>query len=177
MTSDTMGRRLAVHRQSLKWSQAAVYRAWRKYGDPEVKILAEVEVDKLREAEREAIAFHQTMVPNGYNLMSGGEGALAVAEETRLKLSIAHKGRKQSASWCKKLSKRMAGNTYTLGRKQTPEHVEKRMAVHRGAKRSEEFRKRMREVALGRFMSAETRARIAETMRKRRAENPNWKKR
>jgi len=59
MTSELMRRRLAVHRMTLKWSQAAVYRAWRKYGDPEVSILAEVEVDKLREAEREAIAFNK----------------------------------------------------------------------------------------------------------------------
>ena len=168
MTSEAMGRRLAVHRMSLKWSQAAVYRAWRKYGDPEIIILAEHEVDKLREAEREAIAFHNTMVPNGYNLVSGGEGALAVAEETRIKLSLAKKGKKPSALCVQKLIERNKVQTWNNGRKQTAEHNEKRAAANRGKKRSQEFRDRMSVVAKSRVMSAETKAKIAATMRIRR---------
>ena len=174
MTSQTMGRRMAVHRMCLKSSDALLYRAWRKYGDPEVSILATVEVDKLRETEREAIAVHNTMPPYGYNLASGGEGALAIAEETRQKLSKAGKGRPKSEQWRKQFSERIKGNQWWVGRKQTPEHAEKRAAANRGKKRNNDFKERMREVSLGRYMSPETRAKIAVTMKAKRAANPNW---
>jgi hypothetical protein len=105
--------------------------------------------------ERMLIAEHLTMAPNGYNMTEGGEhlSKFSVSEATRKKLSVAG-----------------------LGRKQTPEWIEKRIARHRGAKRSpdtcarisaakkanfnEDTRRRMSEAQKGKRASLETREKM-----------------
>jgi group I intron endonuclease len=51
-----------------------IYNAWRKYDDPDCKILAIIENHMLAETERKAIEIFSSMVPNGYNCTSGGDG-------------------------------------------------------------------------------------------------------
>ncbi len=57
-------------------SPLPVYRAWRKYGAPKLTVLAVLEKRMLAAAEKRAIRVYGTVVPGGYNIMSGGEGAL-----------------------------------------------------------------------------------------------------
>jgi len=89
--------------------------AWNKYGDFEFEMLAFCKEDDLLHQEQLAInAFNA--VKEGYNisLIAGAPMRGRVAsEETRRKQSLAHQGKAQ-----------------------TPEHVEKRTAKHRGTKRS-----------------------------------------
>ena len=163
-----------------KGCKFAVYRAWRKYGDPEVKTLAVIEQHMLRETERKAIAVFGTMVPNGYNLMLGGEGAGIASEETRRKQSIAQKGKKNSAETIERMTAAQRARTYEslatwLGKKHDPESVEKRAAANRGKKRSPEFRARMSEVAKNRPPWTEERKKqVSESMKRARASNLNW---
>ena len=66
--------RFKGHRKSARdGSQAAVHRAWRKYGDPELSVLAVVENKMLQDAEKRAIAVFGTFGKGGYNLTPGGE--------------------------------------------------------------------------------------------------------
>jgi predicted GIY-YIG superfamily endonuclease len=136
MTSDTLRRRINNHRMYMrKGCDFAVYRAWRKYGDPEVKTLAVVEPHMLRETERKAIAVFGTMVPNGYNLMLGGEGADIASEETRAKQSIARKGRPLPEKHRENLAAATRARSYeslasNLGRTQDAKWVEKRAAAN-----------------------------------------------
>lgn len=164
MTSQSLAKRVAIHRMCLKRSTAALYRAWRKYGDPEIQTLAIVEKRMLRDTERKAIAVFNTMVPNGYNLVAGGEGG-GISAESRRKMSEAGKGRPKSAEHRQKIGLAHAGNRHALGYKQTPEHISKRAAAHLGSKRSAEFRMRMSELAKRRIHSEESNRRRSETMK------------
>lgn len=69
-------RYLGHEKAALRGSHLPVHRAWRKYGDPKLTILAVLEKEMLAETEKRAIVVYGTVVPNGYNIMSGGEGAL-----------------------------------------------------------------------------------------------------
>ena len=66
--------RFRGHRKDARSSESLMYRAWRKYGEPTVKILAVIENSLLHETERKAIAIYGTKTPGGYNLTDGGEG-------------------------------------------------------------------------------------------------------
>lgn len=181
MTSQTMEQRFAGHRAYMKKGcKFLVYSAWRKYGDPEFKVLAVVEPHMVRETERKAIAVFGTMVPNGYNLMLGGEGAGIASEETRRKQSLAAKGKPKSEQGRQNIAAGVRNRPYEslanrLGKPQTPEWAEKRAAANRGKKRSPEFRARMSEIARSRpSWTEERKKQVSESMKAVRAANPNW---
>jgi hypothetical protein len=60
------------------------------------------------------------------NLTDGGEGTSNVTEEVRKKLRKAHLGKKLSVNAIESLRKRMIGNKYCLGKKQSEETKRKR---------------------------------------------------
>lgn len=174
MTSQSVARRIAVHRMCLKRSSAALYRAWRKHGDPEVKTLAIVEKHMLRDTERKAIAVFSTMVPNGYNLVAGGEGG-GVSAESRRKMSLVHKGKPKTAEHRRQIGIGQFGRPGTwTGKKQSSEHIARRAEAHRGSKRSPEFCMHMSEIAKQRVVSDETRKKTSESMKAARAARPDW---
>jgi group I intron endonuclease len=181
MTSELLRRRLAIHRRDSKTKPAYVYRAWRKYGDPEIKVLAVVEEHMLRDTERKAIAVFKTLAPHGYNLVHGGEGG-GTSEYMRRMVSLRFKGKKLSPETRAKMSaaqfERFKNSPNpTIGRKRTPEQIEKTASWHRGRKRSKEFCARMSEVAKRQVRTPELNAKVSETMKRKRAEHPElWKK-
>jgi group I intron endonuclease len=63
--------------------------AIRKYGnsDWELVLLYECKIDDLDHYEKEFIAKHNTMAPNGYNLTSGGNAGTTVSDEHRKRIS------------------------------------------------------------------------------------------
>lgn len=165
MTSQPVAKRMAIHRMTLKSSSAAVYRAWRKHGDPTVTTLAVVEEHMLRDAERKAIAVFGTMVPNGYNLVAGGEGG-GVSAESRRKMSLARRGVPKTAEHRKKIGDANRGKIWaTRGRSQSPEHVAKRAAANRGKKRDADFCARLSAIHKGKVISEEVRKRTSESMK------------
>jgi hypothetical protein len=99
------------------------------------------------ESEQEALAYEREMIAlhgreNLTNLIDGGEGTSNPSKETRERMRVAH-----------------------LGKKQSPELVEKRVAHRRGKQHSPETRQKMSETAL--LQSPETRARKSRAMKGR----------
>lgn len=94
--------------------------------------------DEAEEYERYAIKKYNTMVPNGYNLQSGGGVNRKVSEETRRKIS--------------------EGN---MGKVMAPEHIELLREINTGKVVSEETREKLREANLGKTLTKEHRESIS----------------
>jgi len=123
-------------------------RAWNKYGEDvfTFTVLEEVEDGMLLATEQ--IRLDRLFAcGNHYNIatVAGPEGPLS--EETRRKISVAQ-----------------MGNQYSLGYKQTEEHIRKRIAPLVGHKRpplTEEHKRKIGEAGKGRVVSDETRRKIS----------------
>jgi len=144
----------------------------------------------LNEAERWWIATLDSMAPKGYNLTTGGEGAIP-CEETRKKMSETMKRRMTPEKMKALLDLAHAG---VRGSKWTPERhamrkarvtpeeeCKKISAGNKGKKRSPESRERYRAAALRRKLDEETKRKISEAHKGKPAPwmrgNKNWKKR
>ena len=133
-------------------TQFDVHRAWAEFGEPELVILAEVAPEDLAQAEMEAVARFNTLEPNGYNLTAGGKRTKfsgktskrrsasftgrIYSENTRKNMSEAAK--KRDPSTRKDLSK------FWEGKKQSPEHIAKRIRP-KGWHHSEETKQKISE--------------------------------
>ena len=85
-----------VYRHRSKISKTAISLAIAKYGFDyfNISILQECQTqDELNVAEEYWIKYLNTLAPNGYNLKEGGGSKGKATAETRLKMSIAHKGK------------------------------------------------------------------------------------
>lgn len=100
ITTKSAKRRYTSHRlNAANGHDAVVYRAWRKYGAPELTIIELVDDrQSLYEAEVRLIIEHNTLQPFGYNQLPGGDIPPMVilghhSEKTRLRISESLKGR------------------------------------------------------------------------------------
>ncbi len=154
-TRRTLARRWKQHQVSK--GCCALNSAIQKYGVENFTIEPICEpptIELMNEFEKEYIERYCTLVPNGYNLMTGGP-APQHSEETRKKISDAHMGKKASAEARHKMSEsrkgkkmsegshkallaRNKGNTYGVGHTVSEKH---RLILQRP--RSEETRLRM----------------------------------
>jgi group I intron endonuclease len=174
MTRQKLEKRIASHRYDAKAKKGFVmHDAWRKHGEPELKILANVENSMLRETEQKFIKELNTMVPNGYNLTTGGDGGWEISEETRLKQSKAGKGRLKTEEHKAKIGQAHIGNKWGLGNKRTLEGQANVTAFHTGRKRSLETRLKMSASAKGKPKSEEFKLKVAAKMREVRKNN-SW---
>ena len=135
--------------------------AWNKYGEDSFRhtILAEC-------PERERDALEQSWIDSlrssvsacGYNQcpVVGSRSGLPHSEETKAKMSRAHKGRVRSAIHCQRIGDAQRG------RKLSPEHIAKMSAALKGRKHSPESIRKSVEARRGFRHSAETRARFSE---------------
>jgi len=123
-------------------------------------------VTEAIELERLLIADLGTLAPAGYNLTAGGEVRKEVSAETRRRLSLAHRGIKQSAETIERRRVSM------LGKPQTAQKSERIRAAKLGVKRSPEFCEKMRQLRRGRELpeSAKQKLRLFWTGRKRKTE-------
>jgi len=83
-----------------------------KYGKDKFNIIQIDEAETLEEANRKEVKwaeFYECFSPNGYNLKAGGRKYLYMSQETRDKISKAHKGRKASKETIDKLRKSHLG--------------------------------------------------------------------
>ena len=185
----TAQKRFKQHLWSAKKSNQLAYRAWRKHGEPMLKVLAVVENVLLHEIEIKAIASYGTLTPNGYNMTLGGDGTpgLIHSLETRAKFSIISKARIYSAETRKKIGAKSKGRklspessakkSATLralmaipeerakrgrkGKRLSPEHRAKISASHTGKKISPGTKARLASYNVGRVFTAEHRANLS----------------
>ena len=135
ITTNSVASRYRQHKTEARCgTNRAVYNAWRKHGEPDLQVLAELEDDDLAAAEVRAIAVFGTSVPFGYNTSSGGDispmknpDVAKKAVSTR-RAGVGYKqllGKKMSPEVCAAMSARM------LGKKLSPETKAKVVAAIR----------------------------------------------
>lgn len=92
ITEKSSSERFLCHKRAYKTSKMLVARAWRKYGQPNMTILAVIENFDLAETEMRAIKVFDTQHPNGYNLLEGGQRSPMFCADVVAKI----RGRKHS---------------------------------------------------------------------------------
>ena len=169
--------------------------AFKKYGKANFtyEILHDGIIPEILDSfEIQAIAEHNTVVPNGYNLTHGGEGG-APSEETKRKMSATKKGKTFSEEHRRKISEAQIGKSVSeeTRRKMSENNAAKRPEVRRkiseANKRrvhkphSEETKRKMSEAHKGRPawnkgkpVSEETRRKMSES--RKGEKNPNFGK-
>ena len=145
--------------QSLRGSKLILHCAIRKYGVESFErcILARAHtIDELNCLEEFHIKVQNTMVPNGYNLMPGGNNCERTVE-TRLKQSLAKSGKALSSEHRKHLSEARFGKPHpcckwTDERKSKRSMLNKRLGIkppsRLGTHQTEEHKQHLRESRL-----------------------------
>lgn len=152
-------------------SNLPFHRAIKKYGENAFvwEVLDEVMFsDLLLDLEKFYIKKYNTLVPNGYNLMFGGDNNVGYkhSAETRAKISAANKlignnklGTHLSDETKKKISESHKGaKNYNFGKHLSGDHRKKIGLSNIGRRHSEEAKQKMR----GRKMSDETKQKLRE---------------
>lgn len=118
--------RLNKYKNLLCSDQQYIYHAILKYGWDNMKVTIlyseernELSNDTLNRLEEEFIEKFNTLIPNGYNLKTGGNQPL-LSKETKEKMSIAKIGKRFSEEHRKKLS--IAQNKEKVKRKKSLTH-------------------------------------------------------
>lgn len=149
--------RFGDHRYGARHNrQNLLYHAWRKYGEPTLKILATVENSLLHEMEIRAIAAYKTVSPHGYNLTSGGAGLFNPPPEIRAKMIASHIGKSHSLETRAKMSAAHSNPS--------AETRAKKSAAQKGKTISLEHRAAISRAHKGRIISPEQRAKISATL-------------
>lgn len=132
------------HLRKNKHSNVKLQNAYNKYGEENFSfdVLEELDnADKMTvlEKEHDYIKKYDTF-KSGYNMSEGFDGSTLVEWTERQK---------------KLASERWKGNDIWLGRKQSPEHIKKRTAVHKGKVLNDETKRKISESRLGKYRGEE----------------------
>lgn len=112
-------------------------------------------LDELNKKEQEHILLFNSLAPNGYNLMKGGDN-FERSKEIREKISNSLRGRIIDEEWRKNISE---GHR---GLKKTEETKQKIRDAHLGMRMSEESKEKLRHARTGKKASAETIQKMSE---------------
>jgi hypothetical protein len=141
-TARNMNIRIAQHKRSVKsGSQLPVHCAWRKYGEPEITVVAEFDTqDELHAAEKAAIIAVGTLAPQGYNVAYGGDTAPSKNPEVAAKIADKATGRKYSdvSSWVDASTRRWKDADY---RKKVSDGLKATWTDEKRAERSEQSKR------------------------------------
>ena len=137
-TTRTVSIRWSGHKNRVKEGcTLPLHSAMRKYGHEsfELTILATAQtLEELNYLEVEYIKKYNTLVPEGYNLASGG-GVRMWHPESRVKIALANSRRVTTAATRDKRRKLMLGNTYTKGMRGIFHHSEASKERHSAARK------------------------------------------
>lgn len=126
------------------------------------EILEECDLELLNEKEQHWIAEFNSMMPNGYNLTSGGGQLTIVSEETKQKMSIAQTGRIVTEEQREKMSIARTGKTLT-------EETKQKISVSVKNNITEESKQKQRDSMIGHEVTAKTREKISKAKTGRKA--------
>ena len=179
-TNGSVERRWSDHRKSAQAGRTVFAKAIRKYGHEafgisSVKLPAGSSQMNLNEAERLYIAELGSLVPNGYNLRSGGDGGGLLSETTRSRMSLGwhstHRGQPHTAEAREKMSASRKGKCSPALRSFLAEANARRTfsaetrakisAAKTGAICSPEVRSKISAALSGRSLSLDTRAKMS----------------
>jgi len=150
--------RFAEHRRcSATSTRGLVYRAWRRYGEPKLTVLAILDNGDLCRAEIEAIRTFGTLSPGGYNLSYGGEISPTLNPVVAAKVALAMTGKSPSPATRQKLSD--AKYRLTTDTRAKMSASQKARAIREGM--VSEVRNTPSGSRVGRKLSAETRAKLS----------------
>lgn len=158
---------------------AAFFNAIKKYGWDNIQheiVLDGLTEDEAKRKECELIKqFKAQDRKHGYNLTAGGDGMSNPSEETRRKLSAAHKGKRPSLGYRhtedakRRIGEASKGNTWNIGRKAS-EGTKAKLSKARTGMRfpnrlppTVETRRKISEANKGRVFSEEVRRKIGES--------------
>ena len=153
ITVQRLERRLAYHRHDalINKLNRPVCTAWRKHGQPSVEVLMEIEATKLKDTEVRFIRELNTQLPNGYNVLPGGE--------------LGRLGLKHATETCAKMSSAWRAH-YAV-----PENFDKLVQARRKAYEDHpDLRARISELAKVRFSDPEQRAALTRRVRAQMAD-------
>jgi len=139
ITESTPALRFRDHKGSAlkRGSKCLVHKAWRKYGEPKLVVLAVVENQDLRLAEQKAIQVFGTMHPDGYNMTPGGEIAPSSIPEIAAKIAIGRTGKRHSEETKRRISELKTGQpSPRRGTKHSEESKLKMSVSHKGIEQS-----------------------------------------
>jgi len=137
ITTKTSKWRYGIHKKMVNGKNYPLYNAWRKYGAPDLRVLAVLEDEELAGNEIRAIRVLNTLVPNGYNLSLGGELAPSKNPLIAKKISISLTGKKLSQKTKDKIGAIHRGKTLSNGHRSA---ISKR---HLGSHLSEEHKAKL----------------------------------
>lgn len=151
----------------------ALHNAIQKYGCDAftVEILHEALDIFLDDLEVTEIKEHNTIVPHGYNLQSGGRSNKVVSDKTRQKMSESQKKRKRKPRTPETRRKISISLTGRKNKPHTPETRRKISAANKGKTRSLEARKKISDANKGRkgkTLSPEHRQKLSESLKGKR---------
>lgn len=155
-TVTSLARRWSQHSTSMK--NSPLYNAFRKYGPENFTIEAictALDPEHLNELERYFIYYYNSLVPNGYNLTSGGDSAFTRSKYTKELQRKAMTGRVPSEETRAKISQTLMG----------------RPGNRKGATHTEEVKKLISEKQFGRTLSKATRNKMSASHKDRLANN------
>lgn len=150
----SLGRRWSQHSTSKK--NSPMYNAFRKYGPENFTIetvCSALDPSYLNELEQYFIKFYNSLVPNGYNLTTGGDSAFNRSQHSKDLQRDAMLGHEVSEETRAKISATLMG----------------RPGVRRGSKHTDEAKKLISEKQMGRKLSEETKAKMSATHKARLA--------
>lgn len=150
-TKQTLANRWSMH--VAKNHCRYLYNAIHKYGKENfiIEVLFDVPTKELaNEFEIEYIDQLRTMFPNGYNILPGGDDRPPLSEEAKKKISEQHKGKRHRLGQSPSEETRIKLSLANKGKTLSEEHKQKIAASHIGIIHSEESRRKMSETRKGR---------------------------
>jgi group I intron endonuclease len=143
--------RWQIHRKELRGfyhHSILLQRAWSKYGEKNFIFVVLEVLDSIKDliaSEQKVILddreqWWMDTLKSEYNIskVAGSRLGVKQSDNARLKMRESHLGKSWHTENSRKLaSERMLSNTYNTGRKQTPERIEARAALHRKPKTQE----------------------------------------